>query len=254
MGVDKFMLAMENVGLTLGGRENPVRILEGINLNFEAGKMYALTGPNGSGKSSVVKTVMGIYPPTEGKIEFQGEDIANLTVTERARMGIGYAFQQPARFKGLRVSDLLEVALKHGDLANCQCLRKIGLCPDSYLDRPLDSSLSGGEMKRIEIATLLAQNPRFRIFDEPEAGIDLWSFEQLINVVRESHSPEKVTVIISHQERILNMVDEIILIVDGHVELQGDSKTIWPRVRDFSKCACRESCVKEGEIYADCPR
>ncbi len=248
------MLTLENVGFALEEDEQKVHILKGVNLQLEAGKMYAVTGPNGSGKSSVLKTIMGIFLPTEGKVEFQGQDITNLSVTERSRMGIGYAFQQPARFKGLKVKDLLEVAMQDDDITDCKYLSNMGLCPDDYLERPLDSSLSGGEMKRIEIATLLAQDPTVRLFDEPEAGIDLWSFTQLINVVKESHYEDKITVIISHQEKILTMVDEIILVVDGHIEMKGSSEKVWPQVRDYSGCACFNSCAKEGEIYANCPR
>jgi len=248
------VLSLENVGLTLNVGEQKIRILEDVNVNFEKGKMYALTGPNGSGKSSVARVIMGIYQQTSGRVRFQEEDIGDLTVTERARRGFGYAFQHPARFKGLKVKDLIEVALKHGDLSDCKCLRNIGLCPEDYLERTLDNSLSGGEIKRIEIATLLAQNPRIRIFDEPEAGIDLWSFEQLIDVIGTSHDQDKITMIISHQEKILNMVDEIILVVDGGIQLQGSCDEIWPRIRDSATCACKQNCKQEGEIYADCPR
>ncbi len=248
------MLKLENIGLTLGVDEQKVRILENIDLKFEKGKMYALTGPNGSGKSSVARVIMGIHQPTSGQVSFENEDITRLTVTERARRGFGYAFQHPARFKGLKVQDLIEAALKHGDLADCVCLRKIGLCPDDYLGRALDSSLSGGEIKRIEIATILAQNPRVRIFDEPEAGIDLWSFEQLIDVIGESHGPDNITIIISHQEKILNMVDEIVLVVDGGIQMKGSCDEIWPKIRDSATCVCKQNCKKGGEIYADCPR
>ncbi len=248
------MLKLENMGLSLQLEEQSIRILENINLELEQGKMYALTGPNGSGKSSIAQAIMGIRQPTEGKIYFQGEDITDLSVTERARKGFGYAFQHPARFKGLQVKDLIEISLQHGDLEDCMCLRNIGLCPDDYLNRTLDNSLSGGEIKRIEIATILAQNPRVRIFDEPEAGIDLWSFEQLIDVIGNSHGPNNITAIISHQEKILNMVDEIILVIDGHIEMKGSCSEIWPRIQDGASCSCRKTCQKEGEIYADCPR
>lgn len=248
------MLKLENIGLTLDTGEGKVRILDDINLHFEKGKMYALTGPNGSGKSSVARVIMGITPPTAGRVLFNDEDITALGITGRAGLGIGYAFQHPPRFKGMRVIDILEIAMRSSSSADCQCLRKIGLCPDDYLERPLDGSLSGGEIKRIEIATLLAQDPRLRIFDEPEAGIDLWSFEQLIQVIGESHLPDTTTVIISHQEKILNMVDEIILIKDGTVSMQGDKDTVWPQIRSSAECACRQKCNREGDLYADCPR
>lgn len=248
------MLVLDNISLQLTVEEETVPILHDFNLTFEAGRMYALTGPNGSGKSSAARVAMGIFQPTSGRVLLEGEDITALSITERARRGIGYAFQQPPRFKGMQVKDMIEIAMKHGKGYDCQVLRKIGLCPDDYLDRNLDSSLSGGEMKRIEIATLLAQNPRMRIFDEPEAGIDLWSFEQLIDLIGESHGPETATVVISHQEKILNMVDEIVLIEGGTVALRGDRQLVWPRIRDWASCSCRQNCQQEEELYADCPR
>ncbi len=249
------MLKLEHVSFELNVDENRVAILHDIDLTFEAGKMYALTGPNGGGKSSLARVIMGIYPPTQGKIFYKDEDITELGITERARKGIGYAFQQPPRFKGMQVKDLLGLAA--GDQNNekhCAVLRQIGLCPDEYRDRALDQSLSGGEVKRIEIATLLALNPQVRIFDEPEAGIDLWSFEQLIEVIGSSHREDSVTVVISHQEKILNMVDEIILVRDGKVSMRGSRDRIWPMIRESTLCACRQSCTMEEEIYADCPR
>ncbi len=248
------MLVLENIHLELETGEKKVPILNDVNLEFEAGKMYALTGPNGSGKSSVARVAMGIYRQTKGRVLFDGEEISELGISERARKGIGYGFQHPPRFKGMPVKDMLELAMKYSDNVNCQVLRDIGLCPDEYLERTLDNSLSGGEIKRIEIATLLAQNPRVRIFDEPEAGIDLWSFEQLINVIGSSHREDTTTVVISHQEKILNMVDEIILVEDGTVSMRGSREEIWPRIKESAECSCRYSCQLGGEIYADCPR
>lgn len=248
------MLLLESINLELDVEEQKVPILNDVNLHFEAGKMYALTGPNGSGKSSVARVAMGIFQPTAGRILYRGEDITGLGITERARRGIGYAFQQPPRFKGMQVKDMLEIAMKHADGFDCQVLRQIGLCPDDYLERTLDNSLSGGEIKRIEIATLLAQNPKMRIFDEPEAGIDLWSFEQLIDVIGTSHREDTTTVVISHQEKILNMVDEIILIREGTVAMRGSREEIWPLIKESATCSCRQSCRLEEELYADCPR
>jgi len=248
------VLSLENINLELEVEERRVPILHDINLQLEAGKMYALTGPNGSGKSSVARVAMGIYKQTAGKVIYNGEEISDWSISERARRGIGYAFQHPPRFKGMLVKDMLELAMKYADSANCQVLRDIGLCPDDYIERALDNSLSGGEIKRIEIATLLAQDPKVRIFDEPEAGIDLWSFEQLIDVIGSSHREDATTVIISHQEKILNMVDEIVLIKDGTVSMRGDRKTIWPQIKESAECSCRNDCRLEGEIYADCPR
>ena len=248
------MFILDNISLKLEVDEEVIPILHDINLQFEAGKMYALTGPNGSGKSSVARVAMGIYQPTGGKVYLDDEDITNLGISERARKGVGYAFQQPPRFKGMQVKDMLEYAMKYSDGFNCQVLRQIGLCPDDYSERTLDSSLSGGEMKRIEIATLLAQNPRVRIFDEPEAGIDLWSFEQLIDVIGESHREDTTTIVISHQEKILNMVDEIVLIEGGTVSMRGDRDTIWPQIKESAECACRKNCRLEEKLYVDCPR
>lgn len=248
------MLTLEKVSLDMAVEENKVTILHDIDITFKAGKMYALTGPNGSGKSSIARVAMGIYRPTRGKVYLDGEDITNLNITERARRGIGYAFQQPARFKGLQVKDLLNIAAGDTSGRKCSVLHHIGLCPDEYKERSLDDSLSGGEMKRIEIATLLAQNPRVRIFDEPEAGIDLWSFEQLIEVIGSSHNEKKVTVIISHQEKILNMVDEIVLVEEGRISMRGGHDDIWPLIKESAECACRKSCLWEDENYADCPR
>lgn len=250
------MLRLEKIGLELQDQEKTTTILHDIDIEFAPGKIYAVTGPNGGGKSSLAKVIMGIYRPTAGKVVFQGEDITALSVTERAEKGLGYAFQNPPRFKGLTVTDLLEIAARRNgnDQAHCQPLLRIGLCPDDYRNRQLDSSLSGGEMKRIEIATLLMQDPRFRIFDEPEAGIDLWSFERLLQVIRESHRGDHTTVIISHQEKILNMVDQIVLVADGTIQLQGDKNTIWPMIRDGAVCSCRQNCRQEGDLNADCPR
>ncbi len=248
------MLSLKNVSLRLSTEEREVTILSGIDLNFERGKMYALTGPNGSGKSTLARVIMGIQSPSEGKVIFEGNDITSMGLTERAQMGFGYAFQHPARFKGMRVLDLLEIAMRQGCDTECTCLRNIGLCPEEYLERPLDSSLSGGEMKRIEIATILAQDPRVRVFDEPEAGIDLWSFERLISVIGTSHDQGRITIIISHQEKILKMVDEIILIESGKIKMQGDRDSIWGQIYESARCACRENCKKEGENYAECTR
>ncbi len=248
------MLSLKNLSLEMEVEELKIPILHDINITFEAGKMYALTGPNGSGKSSLARVAMGIYPATGGQVIFEGKDITSLNITERARMGIGYAFQQPPRFKGMLVEDLLDLAMKEKNGPSCHVLHEIGLCPDEYRTRALDNSLSGGEMKRIEIATLLAMAPKVRIFDEPEAGIDLWSFRQLIEVIGSSHSADSITVVISHQEKILNMVDEIILMRDGTIEMRGSRDEIWPQIKESASCTCRQSCTLEDEQYAECPR
>lgn len=249
------MLVLENITYAPASRQNGKdEILKDINLQLKFGRMYALTGPNGGGKSSLARIIMGIYAPTSGRILLEGEDITGLPVTERARRGFGYAFQNPPRFKGLKVVDLLEIASRNNPLPGCQPLRQTGLCPEDYLQRELDGSLSGGEAKRIEIATILAQNPRIRIFDEPEAGIDLWSFDRLVKLIAGSHQPDRISVIISHQEKIMNLVDEIILIAGGEIQLQGERDHIWPQIKDGTICPCRQSCLQEGEDYVDCPR
>ncbi len=248
------MLSLKDVALTITADEKEVPILKGINLDLEKGKMYAITGPNGSGKSSVARVIMGIYKTTGGTITYEGEDISKKTITERAKMGFGYAFQHPARFKGMTVADMLEIAMRLRDKItfNCSYLNSIGLCPNEYMHRYIDNNLSGGEIKRIEIATLLALQPEVRIFDEPEAGIDLWSFARLIDVIGSSHKKDDITVIISHQEKILKMVDEIILIENGVVAMKGDKDTVWPQIKDRSSCECRGNCEKEGAAHAEC--
>ncbi|HHX87853.1 MAG TPA: ATP-binding cassette domain-containing protein [Firmicutes bacterium] len=249
------MLVLENISLAPEDSQNgKIEILKDINLQLRVGRMYALTGPNGGGKSSLARVIMGLYHPTSGRILLEGEDITGLSATERAHRGFGYAFQNPPKFKGLKVADLLEIASRNSPLPGCQPLRQIGLCPEDYLQRELDGSLSGGEAKRIEIATILAQNPRIRIFDEPEAGIDLWSFGRLIKLIVDSHQPDRISVIISHQEKIMNLVDEIILITEGTVELQGERDHIWPQIKNGTICPCLQSCFQDGENHVDCPR
>ena len=196
------------------------KILDNINLNLENNKFIAITGPNGSGKSTLAKIIMGIENPDSGKIIFNGKDITNLEISQRANLGIGFAFQQPIRFKGLTVKDLIELSagttLKFSD--TCNYLSDVGLCAKEYINRPVDSKLSGGELKRIEIAMLTAKNSNLTIFDEPEAGIDLWSFNHLIGIFEKMKNIKDNTIlVISHQERILNIADEIILLKNGKI-------------------------------------
>ncbi len=207
-------------------------------------KFVAITGPNGSGKSTLAKLIMGIIQPTEGKILFRGEDITGLTIDERAKRGISYAFQQPVKFKGLKVFELISLAAGRNLTKDdaCEYLSEVGLCALDYVDRDLDGSLSGGELKRIEIAMMLARGTSLSILDEPEAGIDLWSFQNLIGVFRHLH---KVTggsiLIISHQERILNMVDQIIVLDEGRIEKQGPKDKILPGLM-LQVDDCQASC------------
>ncbi len=208
-------------------------ILKNVSLKIDNNKMIVITGPNGSGKSTLAKIIMGIETPDSGKIIFNGEDITKLSITERAKKGIGFAFQQPVRFKGLTVKDLIEISagnsIKVCDA--CDVLADVGLCAQEYLNREINSGLSGGELKRIEIAMLAAKKSMLTIFDEPEAGIDLWSFNNLISVFEKMHEDIKGSiVIISHQERILNIADEIVLISNGQVQKHGNKEEVLPQI------------------------
>lgn len=211
------MLELQNICFT---RDNK-KILDNVNIKFEDNKFIAITGPNGSGKSMLAKVIMGIVKPDSGKILLDGEDITNKSIDERSRMGLGFAFQQPVKFKGITVYDLLKIAAKR-DITKaeaCDCLSKVGLCAREYVDREVNASLSGGELKRIEIATVELREAKFTIFDEPEAGIDIWSFKNLITVFENMQNIIKgTTVVISHQERILNIADYVILMKNGQVE------------------------------------
>lgn len=214
------------------------KILNDINLKIDTGKFVAITGPNGSGKSTLAKIIMGIEKPTEGTIIFNGNDITNLSITERANLGIGFAFQQPVKFKGLTVRDLICLSAKKELSFHevCQYLSDVGLCAKEYVDRQLDASLSGGELKRIEIAMLSAKKSMLTIFDEPEAGIDLWSFNNLINVFEKMHNEINGSiVVISHQEKILNIADYIVLIANGKVQAIGTQEEISPILQLKSK-------------------
>ncbi len=219
------MLELENVCFT---RDNK-KILDNVSLKIDTGKFIAITGPNGSGKSTLVKMIMGIEKPDEGKIIFDGQNITNLEINERAKLGISFAFQQPVKFKGITVYDLLKIASKRYITKKeaCEVLSQVGLCAKEYVDREVNGSLSGGELKRIEIATVVLRNSKLTIFDEPEAGIDLWSFNNLIEVFENMRELVKgTTLIISHQERILNIADEVILMRRGKIVQIGSSKEI----------------------------
>ena len=213
-------------------------ILNDVSLTIEDHKLVVITGPNGGGKTTLAKAVMGLVQPTGGSILWNGEDITGKSITERARMGISYGFQQPPRFKGLRVKDLLCLASGREDLATeeaCQYLTKVGLCAHDYID----PSLSGGEVKRIEIATILARKSGLMIFDEPEAGIDLWSFAKLTETFQAIHAKGEATLlIISHQERIINLADEIVMIEDGRVARHGPKEEIFPLILERTSSGC----------------
>lgn len=235
------MLELKNVSFTVSDGSSTLGIVKDVSLVVPDGKFIVITGPNGGGKSTLARLIMGIEKPTGGRILFNGTDITDLTITERAKLGIGYAFQQPPRFKGLTVRNLLGLA--HGsELPEDQCcsyLTKVGLCSRDYLNREVDASLSGGEVKRIEIATLMARELNLAIYDEPEAGIDLWSFTMLVDSFRAMMSDRKESVvIISHQERIMQLADEIVVIADGAIKTQGPKDEIFPRLMGEFDSGC----------------
>jgi Fe-S cluster assembly ATP-binding protein len=243
------MLELQHISFSVDVDGKQKDILRDINLTIDD-QFVAVTGPNGSGKSTLAKLIMGIEKPTEGRIFLNGEDITDLAVDERARRGISFAFQQPVRFKGLDIFQLVSLAAGRElskDTA-CEYLSEVGLCALDYVDRPLDQSLSGGELKRIEIAMMLARGSEFTILDEPEAGIDLWSFQNLISVFHHLHEVTGGTIlIISHQERILNMVDKIIVLEEGQVAQYGAKDDILPGLIlevDDCKRACDHFSLK----------
>ena len=208
-------------------------ILDDVNLVVNDGEFLAITGPNGGGKSTLAKIIAGIEKPTSGKIYFDGKDITEASITERAKMGVSFAFQQPVRFKGIQVKDLIQLASGNNiSVANaCDILSEVGLCARDYINREVDGSLSGGELKRIEIATIIARGTKLCVFDEPEAGIDLWSFKNLIKVFEKMHKEKDSSImIISHQERILNIADEIVVISGGKISAKGKKKDILPEL------------------------
>ena len=235
------MLTLKNLSLTAADAQGRADIVKNVSLDVKDGKFLVITGPNGGGKTTLAKLIMGLATPTGGQIFLDGEDITGLSITDRAKRGISYSFQQPPRFKGMKVSDLLTIAagkaLSHDEA--CSYLTQVGLCARDYLNRDVDTSLSGGEVKRIEIATLLAKNSRLMIFDEPEAGIDLWSFARLTETFRELHEKGGRTIlIISHQERIIRLADEIILIANGEIAGRGTADELYPKLLSQTVAGC----------------
>lgn len=240
------MLELQHIGLTVpaegGGR---TVILDDVSFSVSE-RFVAITGPNGSGKSTLAKIIAGIVTPTSGKVLLDGEDITGLSVTERARRGISFAFQQPVRFKGLTVKDLISLAAgqKMTTAGVCEYLSEVGLCAKEYVNREVNASLSGGELKRIEIAMINARGTAFSVFDEPEAGIDLWSFNSLIRVFEKMYERTKGSIlIISHQERILDIADKIVVIADGKVAAVGSKEEIMPNLLN-AQGMCRYAEVK----------
>lgn len=228
------MLELKNICFSVQNDGAEKEILNNINLKIED-KFVAITGPNGGGKSTLAKIIAGIYEPTSGKIYFNNEDITDLDITERARKGISFAFQQPVRFKGITVNDLISLACgnKISVSEACRYLSEVGLCAKDYINREVNASLSGGELKRIEIATVMARNSALTLFDEPEAGIDIWSFKNLIKVFENMNKKNGGSIIIiSHQERILNVAEKIIVISGGEVSDYGPREKILPKLLD----------------------
>ena len=239
------MLELKNISYSVSetlpsGKVRETDILKDVNLTI-SDRFVAITGPNGSGKSTIAKLIAGIIAPTSGRILLDGVDITEMSVTERARNGISFAFQQPVRFKGITVKNLISLAAgKDTSVAEaCAYLSEVGLCAKDYINREVDGSLSGGELKRIEIAMINARGTKLSVFDEPEAGIDLWSFQNLIKVFENMYERTKgMILIISHQERILNIADKIIVVADGQVAEYGDKDTVFPKLLDVQS-GCR---------------
>ena len=228
------MLELKHICYSVHDGSERLDILKDISLTLEDHRLVVFTGPNGGGKTTLAKIIMGLVTPTSGRVLFNGEDITDLTITERAKLGISYGFQQPPSFKGITVHDLLLLAAGEKKLSKdrcCQYLTKVGLCANDYLEREVDVSLSGGEVKRIEIATILARNRSLMIFDEPEAGIDLWSFARLTETFEQIHRSQDATmIIISHQERIIQLADEIVVVAGGTIANRGTTEEIFPLI------------------------
>ena len=221
------MLELKNICFSADGKQ----ILNNVNLTIDDRKFIVITGPNGSGKSTLAKISAGIVTPDSGQIILDGQDITNMNITERAQAGISFAFQQPVRFKGVTVKDLITLASgkELSTAAACEYLAEVGMCAKDYIDREVNSSLSGGELKRIEIATVMARKTKLTLFDEPEAGIDLWSFKNLIDVFEKMHEEIQGSImIISHQERILDIADQVVLLSGGEVKQIGTKEEVLP--------------------------
>lgn len=237
------MLELKDISFSAASAAGDVEILDKVSFALPTGRILVITGPNGGGKSTLARVIMGIEKPNAGAIIWKGQDITGDDITQRARKGIGYAFQLPAKFKGIKIRRLLELAggRQMSEMACCAYLSKVGLCAQDYIDRDADASLSGGELKRVEIATLLARSPELAIYDEPEAGIDLWSFSMLVETFKTlRQTTDQTIIIISHQERILQLADDIMVIAGGRVQQYGPRAEVLPglRVDSVADSAC----------------
>ena len=245
------MLELQNICYRVSTPEGEQDILKNVSITIPDHKLVVFTGPNGGGKTTLAKVIMGLVQPTSGRVLYNGEDVTDLSITERAKRGISYGFQQPPRFKGITVHDLLLLAAGEDKLSKDKCcayLTKVGLCANDYLDREVDVSLSGGEVKRIEIATILARRGQLMIFDEPEAGIDLWSFARLTETFEQLHREHTASmIIISHQERIIRLADEIVVIADGQISAQGSKDEILPKLLGTASAVDACSMFYKGE-------
>ena len=239
------MIRLDHVSFDVPEEKDTKEIISDVSLTFRDNAFIAITGPNGGGKSTLARLIAGIEKPTSGRIYYNDRAITDLGVTERARLGISYAFQQPVRFKGLQVLDLIRLAAGKdvSVIEACRYLSEVGLCAKDYINREVNASLSGGELKRIEIATVLARSTELTLFDEPEAGIDLWSFQNLIQVFRKMREDTHGTIIIiSHQERILDIADEIVVLANGQVQQTGTKDEVLPAL------------LSSGDAYASCDK
>ena len=223
-------------------------IIDGISFTFETGKFYAITGPNGSGKTTLAKLIMGINPVSSGQISFYGQDITGFTITERARAGIAYSFQQPARFKGITFRDLLSISAGIDDEAKLlNLVRRVGICPLSFLDKAVDATLSGGEIKKIELATTIARSPKLAIYDEPDTGIDLWTIGPMVRLLKkEQMDNHTTTLVVSHNKAFLEAADVVLIVNEGKFVYVGDLKNALPILADFSICTFKQ-CPKGGQ-------
>lgn len=254
------MLELQNISFKApasdsGSDSPPVQsIINDISFTFEPGKFYAITGPNGSGKTTVAKLIMGINELTDGKITFEDKDISQMPINERSQAGIVYGFQNPARFKGTTFRDLLSIAAGTDDEDELvKIIARVGVCSMDFLDKPVDSKLSGGEIKKIELATVIARNPRVAIYDEPDTGIDLWTIGPMVDLLkREQTENQTTTIVVSHNKTFLEAADSLLLLKDGRIAYTGDLEGAKPMLEDLSVCTYSDTC--EGEGYARCYR